>query len=130
MNEPTHPQLHVQRALIGGCLGRHEPTGGQPRVWHEQDWQRWVVSLYQAHGMSEEEARLATEGLNARLDHDPYWVGVLCDRDGRPGRHALVLDRRGGLVVSESPAWWRTEAVAAEMLRRWHAATPQPGRAS
>jgi hypothetical protein len=59
------------RSIVGGCTGRHEPESGHPRVWHEVDWLRWVAKLYKAQGLTEEESRLATSGLNARTDHEP-----------------------------------------------------------
>jgi hypothetical protein len=109
----------TERSITGACPGNHLPASGEPQVWHETDWQRWVVERYVAQGLTEQESRLATSGLNARLDHEPYWVGVLCDLDGRPHRHCVVPDRQGGFSVGDIPVWRRSEEVAASLLQRW-----------
>lgn len=119
MSEATEDAL----SIVGICTGRHEPADGHPRVWHETDWQRWVVGLYEAQGLTEEESLLATSGLNARLDHEPYWVGVLCDFDGQPRRHCIVPVRQGGFYISEVPVWRRSAEVAGELLQQWRAST-------
>ena len=111
--------LKTVPSIAGTCAGRHEPEDGHPQVWHERDWQQWVLSRYEAQGLTAEEARLATSGLNARLDHEPYWVGVLCDLDGQPHRHCIVPDHKGGFTESEIPVWRHSESVAAELLEQW-----------
>ena len=117
-SEMTNATKHAI-SIVGTCAGRHEPADAYPRVWHEKDWQEWVLSCYRAQGLTEEESRLATNGLNARADHEPYWVGVLCDFDGQPRRHCVVPIRQGGFYISEIPVWRRSAEMAGELLRQW-----------